>query len=265
MLPGFRFLFAAIVLSTSVLIFGLGAAALLRAAHEQFASVPSRRPLPEPVFTRQNEPPIPTLALLRVEPETAEKVPDNVAGSTILATETPAAQAPEAESEKLAAAEPEKLAALKMEEPASAEPAKPEIQTVETSAAIAATLAETPIAVEDVKVAAIAETPPTVSVATSTAPEPVAEAPSPSPSPEGNPAASKIATLGDPAATVAKPAAAKPAEAKPNRSVNRKRAQRAKERRRIAAARRALLARQAAALQQAADPFAPTPVLRGKR
>jgi len=31
MLPGFRFLFAAIVLSISMLIFGLGAAALLRA------------------------------------------------------------------------------------------------------------------------------------------------------------------------------------------------------------------------------------------
>src|SRR4051812_7141160 len=54
MLPGFRFLFAAIVLSMSVLIFGLGAAALLRAAHEQFASIPSRRPPPEPVFARQN-------------------------------------------------------------------------------------------------------------------------------------------------------------------------------------------------------------------
>ena len=38
MLPGFRFLFAAIVLSMSVLVFGLGAAALLRAAHEEFAS-----------------------------------------------------------------------------------------------------------------------------------------------------------------------------------------------------------------------------------
>ena len=48
MLPGFRFLFAAIVLSMSVLIFGLGAAALLRAAHEEFASIPSRRALPEP-------------------------------------------------------------------------------------------------------------------------------------------------------------------------------------------------------------------------
>jgi hypothetical protein len=47
MLPGFRFLFAAILLSTSVLIFGLGAAALLRAAHEEVASAPARRAPPE--------------------------------------------------------------------------------------------------------------------------------------------------------------------------------------------------------------------------
>ena len=40
MLPGFRFLFAAIVLSMSILVFGLGAAALLRAAHEEFAANP---------------------------------------------------------------------------------------------------------------------------------------------------------------------------------------------------------------------------------
>ena len=43
MLPGFRFLFAAIVLSMSILVFGLGAAALLRAAHEEFASTPAWR------------------------------------------------------------------------------------------------------------------------------------------------------------------------------------------------------------------------------
>ena len=127
MLPGFRFLFAAIVLSMSVLIFGLGAAALLRSAHEQFAHIPQRRSPPEPVFTRQNDPP-PTLALLRVVPEVAEKVPDNVAGTAILETVTPTAEAPAAEPEKLAAAEPEKLAALKVtEEPAPAEPMKPEI------------------------------------------------------------------------------------------------------------------------------------------
>ena len=54
MLPGFRFLFAAIVLSTSMLIFGLGAAALLRAAHEEFASIPTRRPPPETLFAQRD-------------------------------------------------------------------------------------------------------------------------------------------------------------------------------------------------------------------
>src|SRR5438309_2251672 len=73
MLPGFRFLFAAIVLSMSVLVFGLGAAALLRAAHEQFASIPSRRAPPEPVFAQHDEPPVPTLTLLRFEPPIPEK------------------------------------------------------------------------------------------------------------------------------------------------------------------------------------------------
>jgi hypothetical protein len=38
LLPGFRFLFAAIVLAMSMLIVGLGAAALLP-AHEEFASI----------------------------------------------------------------------------------------------------------------------------------------------------------------------------------------------------------------------------------
>ena len=46
MLPGFRFLFAATLLTISMLIFGLGAAALLRAAHQEFASIPSRRAPP---------------------------------------------------------------------------------------------------------------------------------------------------------------------------------------------------------------------------
>src|SRR6266516_2559745 len=76
MLPGFRFLLVAIVLSMSILIFGLGAAALLRAAHEEFASVPTRRIPPEPVFAQQPAPPPPTLALLRVDPAAPEKAPD---------------------------------------------------------------------------------------------------------------------------------------------------------------------------------------------
>ncbi|MGV7216926.1 hypothetical protein [Bradyrhizobium sp. UFLA05-112] len=69
MLPGFRFLLAAILLSTSILVFGLGAAALLRATHEQFVSNPSWRNGPqEQVFAQANEPTQPVLAALRAEP-----------------------------------------------------------------------------------------------------------------------------------------------------------------------------------------------------
>src|ERR1700677_5272426 len=80
MLPGFRFLFAAIVLSMSMLVFGLGAAALLRAAHEEFASTPSWHASPEAVFAQQTETTRPVLAMLHVEPSAAEqKAPDPAA------------------------------------------------------------------------------------------------------------------------------------------------------------------------------------------
>ena len=84
MLPGFRFLFAAIVLSMSILVFGLGAAALLRAAHEEFASTPSWRASPEPVFAQRTETPAPVLAMLRVEPPAARKStgPDSSGGDS---------------------------------------------------------------------------------------------------------------------------------------------------------------------------------------
>ncbi len=71
MLPGFRFLFAAIILSTSILIFGLGAAALLRTAHEEFASAPAWQPAPETRFAQAGDgtkdATKPVLALLRVD------------------------------------------------------------------------------------------------------------------------------------------------------------------------------------------------------
>lgn len=76
MLPGFRFLFAAILLSTSILVFGLGAAALLRASHEQYVSNPSWRNGPqEQVFAQAPEPAQPVLAALRAEPDVAEPTP----------------------------------------------------------------------------------------------------------------------------------------------------------------------------------------------
>lgn len=254
MLPGFRFLFAAIVLTMSVLIFGLGAAALLRAAHEQFASIPSRRAPPEQVFSRQNEPP-PTLALLRVEPEVTEKVPGNIEQTAIVETVAPAVQA----SEEAPPAAPEKLAALKIEEPVPTETMKPEIPAVETTPAIQAAPPETPIANEEVKLAVVAETPP-VTVAASPPAEPVTQAPSLA----GNFATTKIATLGGPPVTIKETVTVKATSAKPtSHSIKRKRAQRSKERRRLAAARRALLARQILAQQQA-DPFAPITV-RGRQ
>lgn len=81
MLPGFRFLAAAIVVSLSVLVFGLGAAALLRAAHEQFASNASWRATPETSYTTflpQAEPTRPVLALLRIDPAPSQPVTTEV-------------------------------------------------------------------------------------------------------------------------------------------------------------------------------------------
>lgn len=78
MLPGFKFLVATVVLSISVLIFGLGAAALLRSAHDEFVSIPSWRMAQQPIFApamdtaKFDNPRIdtsrPTLSLLRAEP-----------------------------------------------------------------------------------------------------------------------------------------------------------------------------------------------------
>ena len=264
MLPGFRFLFTAIVLSMSVLVFGLGAAALLRAAHEEFANLPSRRVSPEPVFARQYNDPPPTLALLRVEP-VAEKPAEHVPAAAVpeTAPDIPAlaSQAPDASP-----AEPEKLAALKPAEPMQVEAAMPEATAKETSAetppvSAAAAETEAPVAAADTKLAAIVETP-----------EPAAATP-PAPAPdiysfEDNVAATRIATLGGPAVivdekTVAKATEAKTTNAKPDQSAAKKRAaaERVRERRQIAA-RRARLAREAARAQQQlqANPFAQLPI-----
>jgi hypothetical protein len=119
MLPGFRFLFAAIVLCFSILVFGLGAAALLRAAHEEFASKPSWRGTPETMFGQQNEVNRPVLALLQVEPEakapatdvTKEPVSEPVAPQSQDDAPT-AAAAPEPAAAPSPAPEPQKVAAL---------------------------------------------------------------------------------------------------------------------------------------------------------
>ena len=272
MLPGFRFLFTAIVLSMSILVFGLGAAALLRAAHEEFANLPSRRVTPEPRFARRNDGPPPTLALLRVDPPVAEKPAENVSAAAVpeatIDAPAPAGQTPDARP-----AEPEKLAALQPAEPMQVEAAKPEAPAKQASAEIPAAPApaaetEAPVATAEVKLAAIPETP-----------EPAAAAPPP-PAPdiysfEGNVAAARIATLGGPAVIVdektaakeAKTTEAKTTQAKPDQNAVKKRtAERAQEQRRTAA-RRARLAREAALAQQQlqANPFAQFPVARATR
>lgn len=228
MLPGFRFLFAAIALSMSILIFGLGAAALLRAAHEEFASSPSRRTPPEPVFAQSEAP---TLALLRVEPPAADQAPEPV-------------PVPPVETEPLAALTADDSAQPETEMPV-AQPS-PEPETVQV---------EPPASTEAVKLAAV-EQPSLPSEAAPTI-EPVIVPPAP----ESIGAATKIATLGG-AVTIEEPASAKPARVKPDKSAVRERlrAQRLKERRRIAQL-RARRAAAAAAAQQPFDLFSAQPTI----
>jgi hypothetical protein len=197
MLPGFRFLFAAILLSTSVLIFGLGAAALLRAAHEEVASAPARRAPPEQLFAQQSEPVAPpTLALLRVEPTVVEKPAESAAAAEAPAEEVRDTTPP---------VEPEKLTALKPEDATPLEAAKPEAAGTDlTPAAHTPTdQAEAPAPAEEAELAAAAEMPPASGPApalSEQAPAPAApeQASAPAP-PEMSPAAATIATLGGPA------------------------------------------------------------------
>ncbi len=214
MLPGFRFLFAAIVLSMSVLVFGLGAAALLRAAHEQFASTPAWRAAPEPKFAHWNHLPrdasrqtssetpggpprettreiaeeeglreheTPVLGMLRVEPEpvppqAAESIPE----STIEAEPAVVTAAPD---------EPEQTAALEPRDSPPPEAAMPAMPIPELSVQSVATAA--PAAAEETRMTATEQ-------AVQPAHEAVAPAVEPTVAPSAAPAeivAAKVATL----------------------------------------------------------------------
>lgn len=234
MLPGLRFLFAAIVLSMSILVFGLGAAALLRAAHEEFASKPSWHATPEAMFAQQIDTTKPVLALLRVDTP-VESRPDAVAAE---AAPAPIASTP-AEPERTAALTPESSssppATAKVEIPVSE--AAPQVEAVPVEAATAAA------AVEETKIAAVVAS---EADATPAAPEQA----SASVLPNTDIASTKIAALGGPAVTIGRPAV----KAEPDRDTLRKRrqAQRAKARRRLV--QRARLTAQAP--QQPVDVFA---------
>jgi len=242
MLPGFRFLFAAIMLSMSLLIFGLGAAALLRVAHEEFASNPSWRATPEMTFAQRADATRPVLATLRVDMPAAQNARDEA----IFAPAEQAAIAPQP-------AAPEPIPALKPEEfsppqPPRAEAAKPEVPVAENPRANDAAPAS-PEKTEELKIAGIA-----TSEVVSRDAQPVSALPESIGAqivPEA--AAAKVATLGGPPVQIKAPPPAKASEAKPDESAIKKRqeARRAAHRRRLAAA-RALLAAQA---QQQTNPF----------
>jgi hypothetical protein len=252
MLPGFRFLFAAIVLSVSILIFGLGAAAFLRAAHEEFASTPTWRAAPETVFAQPAEATRPVLALLRVDTPVSDNAPEQVPDNA------PADAAPPAITS--APAEPERIAALKPEDPPPPEGAKPENPVAETPVAettaaespapneaalapadVPAPVAETRAIETNVVETKIAET----NIAPSeeaSLPANQAEPPASEPagaqlSPESDIAATKIATLGGPAVTIETPWPVKAESTKPDPNVIKKRqqAKRAAQRRQLAA------------------------------
>jgi hypothetical protein len=268
MLPGLRFMFAAIVLSMSVLVLGLGAAALLRASHEEFASVPSWRPLPETTFAQpQNEAAKPVLAMLRADPPVEEpkpsdnealdnKAPENKTSDSAALENTPVTAPAEPEAIVTAPAEPERIAALNPDE-ASPATAAPESTVAETPAPneTAPAAADAPAVTDEVKTAATQENLPEVNEAAPPAPEQA----SAQTSPETDLAVTKIATLGGPPVTIETPTKVERATSDNSLIKKRVQARRAKERRRLAL--RARLARQLhrqqiAPFAQPADPFA---------
>ena len=236
MLPGFRFLIAAIVLSMSVLVFGLGAAALLRTAHEEFASNPSWRAAPEAKFAPPAEATGPVLAMLRVDLPVVEKVHDDVAAST----EQAAIASPPAESEPVAALKPEESSPP---ETVKVEIAKADIPVAEgpIPGEAAPAPSEMPASADETRVATSATDAKSPEIQAVPVPsEPIAALVSPG----AGIAATKIATLGGPPVDIATPPS-KASLAKPDPSAMKARQQatRAARRRRIAA--RARLAAQA--------------------
>jgi hypothetical protein len=179
MLPGFRFLFVAIVLSMSVLVFGLGAATLFRAAHQEFASTPSWRAAPETMFAQQPEE-APTLAMLRVDasPATGPKAAMDVAPVVTAVQQptlntTPIVAAAEPKGPDLSAVPPPK-------QPAADTAPTPVVRAPPTATMAAPTEAAPAPKPPETTSAMTPETTPTTptSVATTSAPKPE-NAPSP--------------------------------------------------------------------------------------
>ena len=287
MLPGFRFLFAATLFSMSILVFGLGAAALLRAAHEQFASNPSWHAAPEATFAQQVDAPReaareasrPVLAMLRVEPPAAEqKASPSAPAINPGAIPAPAEQSATSAPTTQGPAEPDSNATLTPDTATPPAAAKPDMPVPENPVAsqVAAGSSDTPVA-DTTKVPASAslsdaEVASTEPAATDPVSQPPTEAiPAAGETDTGAPAqagapvasdadiaATKVAAPDNPSATVepippAKTVGPRPDQTKPDQSAIKKRlrARRAAQRRRMAARAALLLAQR----QQSANPF----------
>jgi hypothetical protein len=235
MLPGFRFLFAAILLSASILVFGLGAAALLRASHEQYVSNPSWRNGPqEQVFAQAPEPALPVLAVLRAEPEAATDPTPS------LRDQVPTIALPMSEPEQVVALTTETDGQPQVAAPPADVPAEPANVEAETRAErtmdAAAPASSNTLTPADAS-ASIAETK-AVSIALTSKPAPAAPSGAPASS-TFDMASAKFAALNDPATTAWKdPPAKTKADSKadsgsPESKATKPRAHRVKKRRRI--------------------------------
>jgi hypothetical protein len=266
MLPGFRFLFAAIMLSMSLLIFALGAAALLRSAHEEFASNPSWRATPEVTFAQTSDATPPALAALRLELPPAAKSQGALSGAAS-AEDAAAREAPTGSSEPIAPSKLEESLPHEAEKTQTASSEGPPGETIAASNAPLA-LAQTPAATEPIQAIATR-----VAAAATIPATPGGDPPA---AVRGDPiaaqlelsdagAAAKIATLGGPPVEIeetppkakagTKAGTAKPDQSQADQDAAKKlvEAKRAENRRRIAAARAKLAA------QQALQPFQPDP------
>jgi hypothetical protein len=223
MLPGFRFLFAAILLSTSILVFGLGAAALLRASHELYANNPSWLNGPqEQRFAQASEPAPPMLAVLRAEPEvTAEPEPS-------LRDLVPTIGLPATEPEQVAALTTEADVQADVQAAApDAEPAKAETTTEAATPAPADTLtpADTTASIPEAKPELKPELKPDLGPAAVATAEPAPTDSAALASSALDIATAKLAALNELATTAVKdpPAKAKP-ESKPDDKATKRKA-----------------------------------------
>jgi hypothetical protein len=212
MLPGFRFLFIAILLCMSTLVFGLGAASLFRSAHEEFANLPTWRAQPGTGFAQPPETGRPTLAMLRVEPPP----PDQDSGAYPAPSDLPAAAAAQPAAvtadHDMTAVDPDKPAVApdKAATGADQAPAGPE-KVVSGLDKVAALSPAMPAEQKPEPPAVAPEPPPSMPAA------PVASAAAPleSPAPEAKPAVQPEVTVATPATAPTPPAVVEAAAVEP--------------------------------------------------